>query len=137
VRYYDIIYNLLQDIHAALEGLLEPIVEERVMGRAEVRQVFSISRVGSVAGCMVLDGKIERNALARVLRQGKSISEGNKVNSLKRFKEDVKEVLAGYECGIGVDRFNDFQPGDIIEAFTQEKVKAQLEAPAARPETEE
>jgi translation initiation factor IF-2 len=136
VRYYDIIYNLLQDIHAALEGLLEPIVEEKVMGRAEVRQVFSITKVGSIAGCMVLDGKIERNSLARVLRQGKKVAEGGKVNSLKRFKEDVKEVLAGYECGIGIDRFNDFKEGDIIEAYTQEKVKAVLEAPTARPETQ-
>jgi translation initiation factor IF-2 len=136
VRYYDIIYNLLQDIHAALEGLLEPIVEEKVMGRAEVRQVFSITKVGSVAGCMVLDGKMERNALARLVRQGQVLSEGGKINSLKRFKEDVKEVQAGYECGIGIDRFNDFQAGDIIEAYTQEKVKAQLEAPAAKPETE-
>jgi len=136
VRYYDIIYNLLQDIHAALEGLLEPIVEEKVMGRAEVRQIFSITKVGSIAGCMVLDGKIERNALARVMRQGKKAFEGGKVTSLKRFKEDVKEVLAGYECGIGIDRFNDFKEGDIIEAYTQEKVKAVLEAPAARPEVE-
>jgi len=133
VRYYDIIYNLLQDIHAALEGLLEPILEEKVMGRAEVRQVFSISKVGSIAGCMVLDGKIERNALARVLRQGKPMTEGGKIYSLKRFKDDVKEVQAGYECGIGVDRFNDFKEGDIIEAYTQEKVKAVLEAPAVRP----
>ncbi len=134
VRYYNIIYNLLQDIHAALEGLLEPITEERLLGRAEVRQVFTISKVGSIAGCMVQDGKIERNALARVLRQGKTLSEGGKINSLKRFKEDVKEVLAGYECGIGIDRFNDFQAGDIIEAYVQEKVKAQLEAPSGRPE---
>jgi translation initiation factor IF-2 len=126
VRYYDIIYNLLQDIHAALEGLLEPIVEERVLGRAEVRQVFSITKVGTIAGCMVLDGKIERNALARVLRAGKTVSEGGKINSLKRFKEDAKEVLAGYECGIGIDRFNDFVEGDVIEAYVQEKVKAVL-----------
>ncbi|HZE21842.1 MAG TPA: translation initiation factor IF-2, partial [Desulfobaccales bacterium] len=136
VRFYDIIYNLLQDIHAALEGLLEPIVEEKVMGRAEVRQVFSISKVGTVAGCMVLEGRIERNALGRVLRQGQVLSEGGKISSLKRFKEDVKEVQSGYECGIGVDRFNDFQAGDIIEAYTQQKVKAQLEAPASRPEVE-
>jgi translation initiation factor IF-2 len=136
VRYYDIIYNLLQDIHAALEGLLEPIVEEKVMGRAEVRQVFSITKVGRIAGCMVLDGKIERNSLARVVRQGQVLSEGGKINSLKRFKDDVKEVQAGYECGIGIDRFENFQAGDIIEAYIQEKVKAQLEAPAARPETE-
>jgi translation initiation factor IF-2 len=136
VRYYEIIYNLLQDIHAALEGLLEPIVEVKVMGRAEVRQVFSITKVGTVAGCMVLDGKIERNALARVVRQDKVMVEGGKINSLKRFKEDVKEVLAGYECGIGIDRFDDFQAGDVIEAYTEEKVKAILEAPAARAEAE-
>jgi translation initiation factor IF-2 len=134
VRFYDIIYNLLQDIHAALEGLLEPIVEEKVMGRAEVRQVFSITKVGTIAGCMVLDGKIERNSLARVLRKNKVVSEGGKINSLKRFKDDVKEVLSGYECGIGIDRFNDYKAGDIIEAYTQEKVKAILAAPAARPE---
>jgi translation initiation factor IF-2 len=91
--------------------------------------------VGSIAGCMVLDGKLERNSLARVVRKGKVMSEGGKINSLKRFKDDVKEVLAGYECGIGIDRFNDFKEGDIIEAYTQEKVKAVLEAPSARPET--
>jgi translation initiation factor IF-2 len=135
VRFYDIIYNLLQDIHAALEGLLEPIVEEKVMGRAEVRQVFSITKVGTIAGCMVLDGKMERNSLARVVRKGKVVSEGGKINSLKRFKDDVKEVLSGYECGIGIDRFNDYKPGDIIEAYIQEKVKAVLAAPTARPET--
>jgi len=135
VRFYDIIYNLLQDIHDALEGLLEPIVEEKVMGRAEVRQVFSITKVGTIAGCMVLDGRIERNSLARVVRKGKVVSEGGKINSLKRFKDDAKEVLSGYECGIGIDRFNDYKAGDIIEAYTQEKVKAILAAPTSRPET--
>ena len=137
VRFYDVIYNLLQDIHDALEGLLEPIVEEKVLGRAEVRQVFTITKTGTIAGCMVLDGKIERNALARVLRGGKTVSEGGKVNSLKRFKEDVKEVLAGYECGIGIDRFNDFKVGDFIEAYVQEKVKAVLEALSTRAQKEE
>ena len=137
VRYYDVIYNLLQDIHDALEGLLEPIVEEKVLGRAEVRQVFSITKTGTIAGCMILDGKVERNSLARVLRGGKTVSEGGRVNSLKRFKEDVKEVLAGYECGIGIDRFSDFKAGDIIEAYVQEKVKAQLEALNTRPQKEE
>jgi translation initiation factor IF-2 len=134
VRFYDIIYNLLQEVHAALEGLLEPVLEERVQGRAEVRAVFTISKVGLVAGCMVQDGKVERNSLARVVRQGQTLIEGARVTSLKRFKEDVKEVLAGYECGIGLDRFNEFQPGDVIESYTQEKVKAQLKAPAGRPE---
>jgi translation initiation factor IF-2 len=134
VRYYDIIYKLLEDIHAALEGLLEPLVEEKVLGRAEVRQVFSITRVGTIAGCMILDGRVERNSLARVLRGDKVLSDGAKISSLKRFKEDVKEVLSGYECGIGLDRFNDFQTGDIIVAYTQEKVKAQLQALPVREE---
>ncbi|MCX5891553.1 MAG: translation initiation factor IF-2 [Deltaproteobacteria bacterium] len=137
VRHYDIIYNLLQDIHDALEGLLEPIVEEKVLGRAEVRQVFSITKTGTIAGCMILDGKVERNSLARVLRGTKTVSEGGRVNSLKRFKEDVKEVLAGYECGIGIDRFSDYKVGDIIEAYVQEKVKALLEALSTRPQKEE
>jgi len=137
VRYYDIIYKLLEDIHAALEGLLEPLVEERVQGRAEVRQVFSVTKVGTIAGCMILDGKVERNSLARVLRKEKVLIEGAKVNSLKRFKDDVKEVLSGYECGIGLDRFNEFQPGDIIETYVQEKVKALLEALPTREEKEE
>jgi translation initiation factor IF-2 len=137
VRYYDIIYKLLEDIHAALEGLLEPVVEERVQGRAEVRQVFSVTKVGTVAGCMVQDGKVERNSLARVLRKDKVVIEGAKINSLKRFKDDVKEVLSGYECGIGLDRFNDFLAGDIIETYVQEKVKAVLEALPTREEKEE
>jgi translation initiation factor IF-2 len=132
VRFYDIIYNLLHDVQAAMEGMLEPLVEEKVTGQAEVRVVFSISKLGTVAGCMILDGKVERNALARVKRGAKVLVEGAKINSLKRFKEDVKEVAAGYECGIGLDRFNDFQAGDIIEAYVQEKVKAELASPAAR-----
>ena len=136
VRYYDVIYSLLHEVHAAMEGLLEPLVEERLLGRAEVRQVFSISRLGNIAGCMVLDGKIERNSLARVHRQAKVVSEGGKINSLKRIKEDVKEVLSGYECGIGLDKFNDFKVGDIIEAYIQEKVKAVLAAPGTRTEKE-
>ncbi len=132
VRYYEIIYDLLQDVHAALEGLLEPVVEERFLGKAEVRQVFSISRLGQVAGCMVLEGKVERNSLARVRRGAEVVFEGGKISSLKRFKEDVKEVVGGYECGIGLDRFGEFQPGDVIEAYGLEKVKGQLEALAGR-----
>ncbi len=137
VRFYDIIYNLLQDIHAALEGLLEPLVEERLWGRAEVREVFTISRVGTVAGCMVLEGKLERNSLGRVWRQGALVFEGGRISSLKRFKEDVREVLAGYECGIAFDRFDGFQTGDIIESYVQEKVKAHLEVLAGKPEKKE
>jgi translation initiation factor IF-2 len=126
VRFYDIIYNLLNEVQAAMEGMLEPLVEEKVIGQAEVRAVFTISKVGAVAGCMVQEGKVERNSLARVKRNGTVLVEGARINSLKRFKEDVKEVLAGYECGIGLDRFNDFQAGDLIEAYVQEKVKAEL-----------
>jgi translation initiation factor IF-2 len=132
VQFYDIIYNLLNDVQAAMEGMLEPVIEERLLGQAEVRQVFNVSKVGTVAGCMVLDGKVERNALARVKRGGAVLLEGGKITSLKRFKDDVKEVVSGYECGIGIDKFSNFQAGDIIESYVQEKVKAYLAAPAAR-----
>jgi translation initiation factor IF-2 len=132
VRFYDIIYNLLNEIQAAMEGMLEPVVEEKVIGQAEVRAVFSISKVGTIAGCMVQDGKVERNSLARVKRKGEVLVEGAKINSLKRFKEDVKEVLVGYECGIGLDRFNAFETGDLIEAYVQEKVKVALASPSPR-----
>uniref|UniRef100_A0A7C5EMG3 Translation initiation factor IF-2 n=1 Tax=Desulfobacca acetoxidans TaxID=60893 RepID=A0A7C5EMG3_9BACT len=134
VRFYDVIYALLNEIQAAMEGMLEPVVEERFLGQAEVRAVFTISKVGQVAGCMVQEGKVERGALARVKRGGETLVEGVKINSLKRFKEDVKEVSAGYECGIGLDRFSDFMPGDLIEVYVQEKVKAELAAPAAARE---
>jgi translation initiation factor IF-2 len=137
VRFYDIIYNLLNEIQAAMEGMLEPVVEERVIGQAEVRATFSISRLGKIAGCMVQDGKVERNALVRVKRNGQILVEGAKISSLKRFKDDVKEVAAGYECGIGLDRFDAFETGDFIEAYVQKKVKAELAAPFARPAPEE
>jgi translation initiation factor IF-2 len=132
VRFYDIIYNLLNEIQAAMEGMLEPVVEEKVIGKAEVRAVFSISKVGTIAGCMVQDGKVERNSLARVIRKGEVLVDGARVNSLKRFKEDAKEVLAGYECGIGLDKFNAFEAGDLIEAYVQEKVKVALASPSPR-----
>ena len=117
------------------KGCWSPSWKRRCWAGPKCARSFPSPRVGTIAGCMVLDGKIERNSLARVVRKGKVVSEGGKINSLKRFKDDVKEVLAGYECGIGIDRFNDFKAGDIIEAYIQEKVKAILEAPTARPET--
>ena len=132
VRFYEIIYNLLNEVQAAMEGMLEPLVEERVIGQAEVRVVFNISKVGTVAGCMVQEGKVERNSLARVKRNGQVLMEGAKISSLKRFKEDVKEVIAGYECGIGLDRFDKFEAGDLIEAYIQEKVKAELASPTTK-----
>jgi translation initiation factor IF-2 len=131
VRFYDIIYNLVSDVHSALEGMLEPIFEERPMGRIEVRQVFSISKIGVIAGSYVLEGKVERNSLVRVKRQDKVIFEG-KIASLKRFKDDVKEVQSGYECGVGLDKFNELKPGDILEAYQLEEVKPHLEPIAAR-----
>jgi translation initiation factor IF-2 len=121
VRRYDIIYRLIDDIDKALKGLLEPTYEDVVSGHAEVRTIFKISRKGNIAGSFVLDGQIARNALARVRRGGEVVYEG-KIDSLKRFTEDVREVAAGYECGIALEGFDDFQQGDIIECYTKERV---------------
>jgi translation initiation factor IF-2 len=121
VRIYDVIYRVVEDIGKALKGLLEPTYRDVVLGHAEVRAVFRIPRKGNIAGSYVLDGQVTRNALARVRRNGDDIYDG-KVASLKRFTEDVREVAAGYECGIGLEGFNDFQAGDIIELYTKERV---------------
>jgi translation initiation factor IF-2 len=123
IRTYKIIYQLTDDLKKAVIGLLEPIIKETYQGRAEVRKVFQIPKVGAIAGCYVQDGKITRNAGARVLR-GREILHQGRISSLKHLKENVTEVKKDYECGIGVDRFSDFQPGDTIEAFIKEKVKA-------------
>jgi translation initiation factor IF-2 len=121
VRVYDIIYKLIDDIDKALKGLLEPTFQDVVIGHAEVRAVFRIPRRGRIAGSYVLDGQVARNALARVQRGGGEIFDG-KVNSLKRFTEDVREVAAGFECGIGLEGFDAFQEGDIIECYRKEQV---------------
>ncbi len=115
VREYNIIYKLLEDIQGALEGLLEPELVEESLGQTEVRAVFTVGR-GAVAGCYVLSGKLVRNCKVRVNRGGKVVFEGG-LDSLKRMKEDVREVNAGYECGIGIDKFNDWAEGDIIDAY--------------------
>jgi translation initiation factor IF-2 len=120
VRVYDIIYRVIEDIDKALKGLLEPTFEDVVIGHAEVRQVFRIPRRGQIAGSYVLDGQVARNALARVRRNGSEVYTG-KVSSLKRFTEDVREVAAGFECGIGLEGFDDFQEGDIIEFYRREQ----------------
>src|SRR6266516_4481136 len=126
IRSYSIIYEALNDIKAAMEGLLEPTLKERVLGRAEVRQVFMVTKVGAVAGCYVTDGTIVRaGASVRVVRDGVVVYEG-RLASLRRFKDDVKEVQAGYECGITVENFNDVKPGDRFEVFTVDKVAAKL-----------
>ena len=125
VRLYNIIYDAVEDIKKAMEGLLEPTLREKGLGRAEVREVFSVPKVGNVAGCYVLDGKMLRNARVRLLRDNVVIYEG-KMSSLRRFKDDVKEVASGYECGIGLENYNDIKVGDIIEAFEMEKTAATL-----------
>lgn len=118
IRFYDIIYKLVSDIKDALSGMLAPDVREVYLGQAEVRDTFSVPKVGTVAGCAVMDGKITRNALIRLLRDGVVIYTGT-VSSLKRFKDDVKEVHKGYECGIGLTNYNDIKVADIIEAFEE------------------
>ena len=131
VRLYSIIYDALNDIRAAMEGLLEPTLKERVLGRAEVRQMFTIPKAGLVAGCYVVDGVISRASVGvRVIRDSVVAYEG-KLGSLRRFKDDVREVQQGYECGITVENFNDLKAGDIIEAYVVDKIAAKLE-PANR-----
>ena len=121
VRLYSVIYEVVEDIRKAMEGLLEPSFREATTGRAEVRNIFHISRIGTIAGCFVLSGKITRSASARLLRDSVVVHEG-KFASLKRFKDDVREVVEGYECGISLENFNDIKVGDQIEAFVMEKV---------------
>jgi translation initiation factor IF-2 len=125
MRYYDVIYQLLSDVRDAMEGLLEPVYQEHVLGRAEVRQTFHVPKFGTIAGCSVNDGRIERNARMRVLRDQIVVYDG-KLGSLRRFKDDVKEVKSGFECGIGVENFNDIKVGDILEAYELKAVKATL-----------
>jgi len=122
IRLYNIIYKAIEDIEAALTGMLAPEYEEVVTGQAEVRSVFKISKVGAVAGCYVTDGVIERNSLVRIIRDGIVVYEG-KMASLKRFKDDAKEVKAGYECGISIENFNDIKEGDIMEASIEKEVE--------------
>ncbi|MBN2284507.1 MAG: translation initiation factor IF-2 [Deltaproteobacteria bacterium] len=126
MKLYDVIYDVIADVRAAMEGLLEPLYEEVVHGRAEVRQVFKIPRAGVIAGSYVTDGKITRNSNLRLLRDGVLIHDG-KITSLKRFKDDAREVISGFECGIGIENFNDIKESDIIEAYSKEEVQRKLE----------
>jgi len=125
VRFYDVIYKLIEEVKAAMSGLLEPEYEERILGVAEVRATFKVPKVGVVAGCYVKEGKLERGAKVRLLRDNVVIYTG-KIASLRRFKEDVKEVPAGYECGVGLENFQDIKVGDVIEAFELVEIKRQL-----------
>ena len=121
IRLYNIIYKVLEDIEAALKGMLAPVFEEVVTGQAEVRSLFKLSKVGTIAGCYVTDGVIERNSLVRILRNGVVVFEG-KMASLKRFKDDAKEVKQGYECGITIENFNDIKEGDVFEASVMKEI---------------
>jgi translation initiation factor IF-2 len=125
MRFYSVIYKATEDMQKAMLGLLDPTFREEFQGRAEVRETFSVPKAGLVAGCGVLDGKISRSAGIRVLRDGIVVYEG-KIGSLRRFKDDVKEVATGYECGIGVENFNDIKKGDILETFVQVEVPPTL-----------
>ncbi|CUT08567.1 Translation-initiation factor 2 [Candidatus Kryptonium thompsonii] len=126
IRLYNIIYNVIEDVKKALEGMLEPERREEFLGTAEVREVFKISKVGTVAGCFVTEGKILRSARARLIRNGIVIYDG-KIASLKRFKDDVKEVEAGLECGVALENYNDIKVGDVIEAYNILEIKRKLE----------
>ncbi len=121
VRLYKVIYNAIEDVEAAMKGMLDPIFEEKVIGHAEVRQIFKASGVGNIAGSYVLDGIFERGCKVRVTREGEQIFEGD-LASLKRFKDDVKEVRSGYECGLVIDGFNDIAEFDQIEAYKMVEV---------------
>jgi translation initiation factor IF-2 len=125
IRLYSIIYTAIEEIKAAIEGMLSPEIEEKIICNIEVRDIFKITKVGTVAGCFVLDGKVSRNTRIRVIRDGIVVYTGL-LGSLKRFKDDVKEVTAGYECGLNIDRFNDIKVGDIIEGYEETEVKRKL-----------
>ena len=126
IRTYEIIYHLLEDIESAMVGLLAPEFEEVVTGDAEVREIFSVPRIGKIAGCYVLNGVVTRNSKVRFIREGTIIWKGT-VQSLKRFKDDAREVAAGYECGIGLSDFQDLRPGDIIETYEEREIERTLE----------
>jgi len=121
LRLYEVIYQVLEDVNAALLGMLQPEFEESVTGEAEVREVFSVPRLGKVAGCFVRTGVITRGSKVRFLREGVVIWNGS-VNSLKRFKDDAREVQAGFECGIGLSDFQDLKQGDVIETYELKEI---------------
>ena len=125
IRLYDIIYKAVEDVKSALEGMLKPEEREVVLGAAEVRNVFKLSKSGTVAGCMVTSGTVPRTGSVRLLRDGVPIWNG-RIASLRRFKDDVKEVQSGFECGIALDGMNDVKVGDVIEAFKIESVARTL-----------
>ena len=125
IRLYSIIYNAIEELKSAMEGMLEPKVEEKIVGNIEVRDVFKVTKVGTVAGCYVTEGKVTRQNKVRLIRDGIVIYSGE-MASLKRFKDDVKEVTSGMECGIAIKNFNDIKAGDVIEGYEETEVKRTL-----------
>jgi translation initiation factor IF-2 len=122
IRYYSVIYAAIEDIEAALKGMLKPVYEEHQLGTAEIREVFRSSKFGNIAGCLVRSGEIRRNSKARLIRDGAVVADNLAVESLKRFKDDATEVREGYECGIGLGSFNDIKEGDVIETFEMREI---------------
>ena len=125
IRTYSIIYAAIDDVKEAMEGMLSPEIREQVIGNVEIRETFKISKVGTIAGCMVLNGKVTRNSKIRLLRDGIVKFDGE-LESLKRFKDDVKEVTKGYECGLNIKGYNDIEVGDILEVYEEIEVKKKL-----------
>ena len=134
IRTYEIIYEAVDEVQAAMRGLLAPVAKEKYLGRAEVLQTFTVPKVGTVAGCKIVDGVMQRNANIRLLRDSKIIYDG-KLASLRRFKDDVREVKEGFECGMGMEKFNDIKEGDIFEAYEIVMTEAALDEPTAQQET--
>jgi translation initiation factor IF-2 len=130
IKLYRIIYEAVNDVRAALEGMLKPEQREVILAEAEVRELFKVPRIGTVSGSYVRSGTFTRGAKVRVIRDGVEIYDGN-LGSLRRFKEDVKEVKEGFECGIGVENFNDLKVGDVLECYRTEEVARTLQATAA------
>ena len=126
IKTYNVIYNLIDDIKALLGGLMSPIISEEALGQAEIRQVINVPKIGQIAGCMVTDGLIARGAKIRVIREGVIVFEGN-VSSLKRFKDDAKEVAKGFECGVGIEGYDDMRVGDFIESYKQKEEQATID----------
>jgi translation initiation factor IF-2 len=130
IKLYQIIYDAIDDVKKAMLGMLSPVTKEKVLGRAEVRQVFHITKAGTVAGCTVVDGKVTRRSHVRLIRDSVVVHTG-RLSSLRRFKEDASEVTHGYECGIGIENYGDVKEGDIIEAFEVESIAAVLDQPTS------
>ena len=124
IRLHNIIYKAIEEMEAAMKGMLAPVYEEVVIGQAEVRQLYKVSKIGTIAGCMVTDGCIKKDCKVRLIRDGVVVYEG-KLNSLKRFQNDAKEVTSGYDCGMTIENYNDIKENDVIEAYEDQEVVEQ------------